>query len=159
MWHQDQKKTTRPWPVTMLIDKLHSNSCVSQKTPDLVAKLYMVAGKLGAAPPLTHVTDGGEEIAFLEFLLLCIRLFPTGPVAQWIRRRPTEPGIVGSSPTGVIVSTHFWWRMTSRKEAIMLVIKERNWERQNEDERLCGFVGIHWLSMLWRKCISTGCLV
>ena len=26
----------------------------------------------------------------------------TGPVAQWIRHRPTEPGIVGSSPTGVI---------------------------------------------------------
>ena len=25
----------------------------------------------------------------------------TGPVAQWIRHRPTEPGIVGSSPTGV----------------------------------------------------------
>ena len=24
-----------------------------------------------------------------------------GPVAQWIRYRPTEPGIVGSSPTGV----------------------------------------------------------
>ena len=27
---------------------------------------------------------------------------PTGPVAQWIRHRPTEPGIVGSSPTGVM---------------------------------------------------------
>ena len=24
-----------------------------------------------------------------------------GPVAQWIRHRPMEPGIVGSSPTGV----------------------------------------------------------
>ena len=24
-----------------------------------------------------------------------------GPVTQWIRHRPTEPGIVGSSPTGV----------------------------------------------------------
>ena len=30
-------------------------------------------------------------------------LQPRGPVAQWIRHRPTEPGIVGSSPTGVIV--------------------------------------------------------
>ena len=85
----------------MLIDKLQSNGCVSQKTPDLVAKLYMVAGKLGAAPPpfdmtTTHLTPchcGGREIAFPEFLLLCIRLFPTGPVAQWIRHRPTEPGI------------------------------------------------------------------
>ena len=26
----------------------------------------------------------------------------TGPVAQWIRHRPTEPGIAGSSPVGVI---------------------------------------------------------
>ena len=27
---------------------------------------------------------------------------PHGPVAQWIRHRPTEPGIAGSSPAGVI---------------------------------------------------------
>ena len=27
----------------------------------------------------------------------------SGPVAQWIRHRPTEPGIAGSSPAGVIV--------------------------------------------------------
>ena len=27
----------------------------------------------------------------------------TGPVAQWMRHRPTEPGIAGSSPAGVIV--------------------------------------------------------
>ena len=26
-----------------------------------------------------------------------------GPVAQWIRHRPTEPGIAGSNPAGVIV--------------------------------------------------------
>ena len=26
----------------------------------------------------------------------------TGPVAQWIRLRPTEPGIAGSSPAGVM---------------------------------------------------------
>ena len=26
-----------------------------------------------------------------------------GPVAQWIRHRPTEPGIAGSSPAGVII--------------------------------------------------------
>ena len=29
-------------------------------------------------------------------------LFTEGPVAQWIRHRPTEPGIAGSSPAGVI---------------------------------------------------------
>jgi hypothetical protein len=28
----------------------------------------------------------------------------TGPVAQWIRHRPTEPGIAGSSPAGVTLS-------------------------------------------------------
>ena len=27
-----------------------------------------------------------------------------GPVAQWIRHRPTEPGIAGSSPAGVILA-------------------------------------------------------
>ena len=30
---------------------------------------------------------------------LCLSI---GPVAQWIRHRPTEPGIAGSSPAGVI---------------------------------------------------------
>ena len=30
------------------------------------------------------------------------RSHTTGPVAQWIRHRPTEPGIAGSSPAGVI---------------------------------------------------------
>ena len=29
-----------------------------------------------------------------------------GPVAQWIRHRPTEPGIAGSSPAGVIAMVH-----------------------------------------------------
>ena len=29
-------------------------------------------------------------------------LGPIGPVAQWIRQRPTESGIAGSSPAGVI---------------------------------------------------------
>ena len=27
-----------------------------------------------------------------------------GPLAQWIKLRPTEPGIAGSSPAGVIFS-------------------------------------------------------
>ena len=38
----------------------------------------------------------------------CVHIFcpaAAGPVAQWIRHRPTEPGIAGSSPAGVIFST------------------------------------------------------
>ena len=31
-------------------------------------------------------------------------LYVCGPVAQWIRRRPTEPETAGSSPAGVIMS-------------------------------------------------------
>lgn len=31
----------------------------------------------------------------------------SGPVAQWIRHRPTEPGIAGSSPAGVILLFKF----------------------------------------------------
>ena len=37
---------------------------------------------------------------------------PTGPVAQWIRHRPTEPGIAGSSPAGVIFM-HVGWQSGS----------------------------------------------
>ena len=33
---------------------------------------------------------------------ICECMNSTGPVAQWIRHRPTEPGIAGSSPAGVI---------------------------------------------------------
>ena len=54
-----------------------------------------IAGKIG---------DGrrrgvGMLLASPETRILC-----RGPVAQWIRHRPTEPGIVGSSPTGVMCS-------------------------------------------------------
>jgi hypothetical protein len=35
--------------------------------------------------------------------LLTISTSSTGLVAQWIRHRPTEPGIAGSSPAEVIV--------------------------------------------------------
>ena len=37
---------------------------------------------------------------FLTFCFLTCNL-TSGPVAQWIRHRPTEPGIAGSSPAGV----------------------------------------------------------
>ena len=44
----------------------------------------------------------------------------SGLVAQWIRHRPTEPGIAGSSPAGVIAlaaplschASHAWQRVT-----------------------------------------------
>lgn len=35
--------------------------------------------------------------------LRCWQRRHRGPVAQWIRHRPTEPGIAGSSPAGVII--------------------------------------------------------
>ena len=38
-------------------------------------------------------------------LFLHLAQLPIGPVAQWIRHRPTEPGIAGSSPAGVISHT------------------------------------------------------
>ena len=33
----------------------------------------------------------------------------SGPVAQWIRHRPTEPGIAGSSPAGVIFASQQYY--------------------------------------------------
>ena len=40
----------------------------------------------------------GGSVDFHKLLL--------GPVAQWIRHRPTEPGIAGSSPAGVMLPFH-----------------------------------------------------
>ena len=37
-----------------------------------------------------------------ELGLVTWKSLSDGPVAQWIRHRPTEPGIAGSSPAGVI---------------------------------------------------------
>ena len=45
--------------------------------------------------------EGLRELGSL-LLVLTILLRPEGPAAQWIRHRPTEPGIAGSSPAGVI---------------------------------------------------------
>ena len=42
----------------------------------------------------------------------CSPKYLGGPVAQWIRHRPTEPGIADSSPAGVMVSCadlSWWW--------------------------------------------------
>ena len=44
-----------------------------------------------------------EAVQMFEFMGL---LISHGPVAQWIRHRPTEPGIAGSSPAGVIFGFH-----------------------------------------------------
>ena len=40
----------------------------------------------------THETNASQQLT-------------SGPVAQWIRHRPTEPGIAGSSPAGVICAS------------------------------------------------------
>ena len=47
--------------------------------------------------------EGLRELGSL-LLVLTILLRPEGPVAQWIRHRPTEPGIAGSRPAGVIAT-------------------------------------------------------
>jgi hypothetical protein len=50
---------------------------------------------------------GGVGVVVFWF---CLRLFAIpfvlvdGPVARWLRHRPTEPGISASSPAGVIVA-------------------------------------------------------
>ena len=51
-----------------------------------------------------------EHCSHLTLLLLSCY----GPVAQWIRHRPTEPGIAGSSPAGVIcTSPEFFTALSS----------------------------------------------
>ena len=45
----------------------------------------------------THTITG-----YVLIVTSCILNMLIGPVAQWIRHRPTEPGIAGSSPAGVI---------------------------------------------------------
>ena len=35
--------------------------------------------------------------------VFCINMVIVGPVAQWIRHRPTEAGVAGSSPAGVMI--------------------------------------------------------
>ena len=39
---------------------------------------------------------------------LQVSVFQMAPVAQWIRHWPTEPGIAGSSPAGVICDQLKW---------------------------------------------------
>ena len=48
------------------------------------------------------------------------RMLPRCPVAQWIRHRPTEPGIVGLSPTRAIL---FFHSVTAEKSHVLLCCK------------------------------------
>ena len=50
------------------------------------------------SPRRLHWPCRGQE----GFMWSWISHTSVGPVAQWIRHRPTEPGIAGSSPAGVI---------------------------------------------------------
>ena len=49
-------------------------------------------------PMLAHLTHRSSSSSQTEAVSTLL----------WTRHRPTEPGIVGSSPTGVIVSKHFF---------------------------------------------------
>ena len=53
-------------------------------------------------PSLFHLTCRVALATAHLFEDRCSNL-PGGPVAQWIRHWPTEPGIVGSSPTRIIL--------------------------------------------------------
>ena len=57
--------------------------------------------------PIGFVSFGGCVCVVVLCLVAISLVLVDGPVAQWIRHRPTEPGIAGSSPAGVIVA---WWR-------------------------------------------------
>ena len=48
------------------------------------------------------------------------RPLPRGPVAQWIRHRPTGPGVVGSSPTRIML---FFNSVTAEKPHVPLSCK------------------------------------
>lgn len=53
---------------------------------------------------MVDMVDMGEMVEMVEIEKMESSRFRTGPVAQWIRHRPTEPGIAGLSPAGVILS-------------------------------------------------------
>ena len=53
----------------------------------------------GVASLREHMSE--QSTSQHQFAVVC-RQTSSGPVAKWIRHRPTEPGIAGSSPAGVI---------------------------------------------------------
>ena len=65
----------------------------------MLATILNVAGKCNNTNPLVLSNNRLEQLPH------CTLNHASGPVAQWIRHRPTEPGIAGSSPAGVIFST------------------------------------------------------
>ena len=53
--------------------------------------------------PRSHVKHGAGKRHFYDKpRTCCSEAWSIGPVAQWIRHRPTEPGIAGWSPAGVM---------------------------------------------------------
>jgi hypothetical protein len=64
----------------------------------------------------THISVSSAGVAYTGqhsllwlYLRIALKHFQSlfqGPVAQWIRHRPTEPGIAGSSPAGFISPWH-----------------------------------------------------
>ena len=65
-------------------------------------------GKVGEAMQLCSAGVGAQALPGMHFAralpgeMVPLSTCTEGPVAQWIRHRPTEPGIAGSSPAGVI---------------------------------------------------------
>ena len=62
-----------------------------------LTKLAVDMSRMFSDPLLGPSNDLQEHFAH------CNVNHASGPVAQWIRHRPTEPGIAGSSPAGVIL--------------------------------------------------------
>ena len=74
-------------------------------TTDHAVQLFMNVTRghtLGWGNPRTVVALLSVPTSLRMLLCRQSRCIAAGPVAQWIRHRPTEPGIAGSSPVGVI---------------------------------------------------------
>ena len=66
-------------------------------TATLLARLHIAVFLCVCVPAATEVAA-----PLFVFLLFSRTVISEGLVAQWIRHRPTEPGIAGSSPAKVI---------------------------------------------------------
>ena len=69
---------------------------------DMVEMVEMV--EMVAMVEMVEMVEIVDMVEMIEMVGMKSRLFGIGPVAQWIRHRPTEPGIAGSSPAGVMLS-------------------------------------------------------
>ena len=85
-----------------------------------------------------------EESVLRPPYKLEMRGIAIGPVAQWIRHRPTEPGIAGSSPAGVIsvvinqTIARTWDRRASRSSNLHLEIFKKKKTENPENIRFLG---------------------